>query len=46
MSSNYNSRGRIPEVLVKDDRFFIIRKRETYGDLVRGEELPEFLKQQ
>jgi diaminopimelate decarboxylase len=46
MSSNYNSRGRIPEVLVKDDRFFIIRKRETYSDLVRGEELPEFLKQQ
>ena len=46
MSSNYNSRGRIPEVLVKDDRFFIIRKREAYKDLIRGETLPEFLKQQ
>jgi diaminopimelate decarboxylase len=44
MSSNYNSRGRIPEVLVNDDRFFIIRKREAYNDLIRGEELPVFLK--
>ncbi|HVO67314.1 MAG TPA: diaminopimelate decarboxylase [Syntrophales bacterium] len=44
MSSNYNSRGRIPEILVKDDRFFIIRKREVHKDLISGEELPEFLK--
>ncbi|HYA14852.1 MAG TPA: diaminopimelate decarboxylase [Syntrophales bacterium] len=44
MSSNYNSRGRIPEILVKDDRFFVIRKREVYKDLISGEELPEFLK--
>jgi diaminopimelate decarboxylase len=44
MSSNYNSRGRIPEVLVRDDRFFVIRKREVYEDLIRGEEIPEFLR--
>ncbi len=43
MSSNYNSRGRIPEVLVRDDKFYIIRKREVYADLIRGEEIPEFL---
>jgi diaminopimelate decarboxylase len=41
MSSNYNSRGRVPEVLVKNDRFFIVRKREVYADLIRGEEIPE-----
>jgi len=39
MSSNYNSRPRVAEVLVKDDRYFIIRKREDYADLVRGEEI-------
>jgi diaminopimelate decarboxylase len=44
MSSNYNSRGRIPEVLVSDDQFYIIRQRETYVDLIRGETIPKFLK--
>jgi diaminopimelate decarboxylase len=34
MSSNYNARGRAAEVLVDDDKFSIIRKRETYEDLV------------
>ena len=44
MSTNYNSRRRVAEVLVRDDRMFVIRKREDYEDLVRGEEIPEFLK--
>jgi diaminopimelate decarboxylase len=43
MSSNYNSRPRVPEVLVKGKEFFMIRKRESYEDLVKGEEIPEFL---
>lgn len=43
MSSNYNARPRTPEVLVRDDRFYVIRKREEYADLVRGEEIPKFL---
>ena len=43
MSSNYNSRPRVAEVLVKGDRFFVIRKRESYEDLLRGMEIPEFL---
>ncbi len=43
MSSNYNSRPRIPEVLVRDDRYYVIRKRESYADLIRGEEIPEFM---
>ncbi len=34
MSSNYNSRPRTPEVLVDGDAFRVIRRRETYEDLV------------
>jgi diaminopimelate decarboxylase len=43
MSSNYNSRPRIPEILVRNDRFYVIRKRESCEDLIRGEEIPEFM---
>jgi diaminopimelate decarboxylase len=34
MSSNYNNRPRVPEVLVDGDSYKVIRKRETYEDLV------------
>jgi diaminopimelate decarboxylase len=34
MSSNYNARGRAAEVLVEGDSFRVIRRRETYEDLV------------
>jgi diaminopimelate decarboxylase len=37
-SSNYNARPRAAEVLVEDDSWRVIRKRETNEDLVRGEE--------
>lgn len=40
MSSNYNSRPRVAEVLVKDNNFYLIRKRETLNDLIRGEVIP------
>jgi diaminopimelate decarboxylase len=43
MSSNYNSRPRIPEILVRNDRYYVIRKRENCEDLIRGEEIPEFM---
>ncbi|MBW2466988.1 MAG: diaminopimelate decarboxylase [Deltaproteobacteria bacterium] len=43
MSSNYNSRPRAAEVLVKDDQFFIIRNRENYETLIRDENIPDFL---
>ena len=43
MSSNYNSRARACEVLVRESTPVVIRKRETYEDLVRGERIPEFL---
>jgi len=38
MSSNYNARCRAAEVLVNHDKFKIIRKRETYEDLIALEE--------
>ncbi len=43
MSSNYNSRPRAAEVLVKGSEYFPINRRETYEDLVKGEIIPEFL---
>jgi diaminopimelate decarboxylase len=43
MSTNYNSRPRVAEVLVREDQMFVIRQREDYEDLIRGEEIPEFL---
>jgi diaminopimelate decarboxylase len=44
MSSNYNSRPRAAEVLVKGKEHYLIRTRETYSDLVRNEKIPSFLK--
>jgi diaminopimelate decarboxylase len=44
MSSNYNSRPRIAEVLVKGKKFHVIRKREDYKTLIKGEKIPSFLK--
>jgi diaminopimelate decarboxylase len=44
MSSNYNARPRVPEILVQDRDFYVIRKRETYRHLTWGESIPEFLK--
>jgi diaminopimelate decarboxylase len=46
MSSNYNSRRRVPEVLVKEAEFFVIKKRETLRDLVKGESIPSFMEVQ
>ena len=39
MSSNYNSRPRVAEVMVDDNQIHLVRARETIEDLVRGEQL-------
>lgn len=39
MSSNYNSRCRPAEVLVDGDKMYLIRERESFADLWRGEHL-------
>lgn len=41
-ASNYNARPRAAEVMVRRDRFRVVRRRESLDDLVRGEtEWPE-----
>lgn len=43
MASNYNVRGRAPEVMVKGKEFEVITKRETFEDLIKGESIASFL---
>lgn len=43
MASNYNSRMHPEEVMVVKDEVFVIRKRQTYDDLIRREKIPSFL---
>jgi len=43
MASNYNSRRRPAEVLVRGDRWAVVREREHYADLIKGELIPAFL---
>ena len=43
MASNYNSRRRPQEIMVVKDEVFVIRKRETYKDILRNEAIPPFL---
>ena len=44
MSSNYNSRPRAAEVIVKGREHVLIRKRETYDGLIRNDQIPAFLR--
>jgi diaminopimelate decarboxylase len=39
MSSNYNTRPRAAEVMVDGDQHYLVRQRETFDDLIRGESL-------
>ncbi len=43
MSSNYNSRPRVAEVMVKGSELALVRRRETIEDLSRGESLPPWM---
>ena len=43
MSSQYNARPRAAEVLVMDKKHWVVRQRESWADLVRGEKIPENL---
>jgi diaminopimelate decarboxylase len=40
MASNYNARPRVPEVMVHGEQFAVVRARESYEDLIRGEIIP------
>ena len=41
MSSNYNSKRRAAEVLIEDHQAKLIRHRESFDDLIRGETIPQ-----
>jgi diaminopimelate decarboxylase len=43
MSSEYNTRALIPEVLVKDDQFAVIRARPTFDEMINRDIVPEWL---
>jgi diaminopimelate decarboxylase len=43
MASEYNSRLLIPEVLVKDDQFAVIRARPTFDEMLKRDTIPSWL---
>lgn len=43
MASNYNSRPRPAEVMVRGDQWAVVREREHNADLIKGELVPAFL---
>jgi diaminopimelate decarboxylase len=43
MSSEYNSRPLIPEVLVNGDQFAVIRRRPTFEDMINRDTIPEWV---
>jgi diaminopimelate decarboxylase len=43
MSSEYNSRPLIPEVLVNGDQFAVIRRRPTFEDMINRDTIPQWM---
>ena len=43
MSSEYNSRPMIPEVLVSGSRFDVVRPRPTYDEMLGRDRIPDWL---
>ncbi|OED46288.1 diaminopimelate decarboxylase [Rhodobacteraceae bacterium (ex Bugula neritina AB1)] len=43
MASEYNSRPLIPEVLVHEDQFAVIRRRPDYEEMINRDTIPEWL---
>ncbi|MHC9236301.1 diaminopimelate decarboxylase [Pseudooceanicola sp. 502str34] len=43
MASEYNTRPLVPEVLVKDDHFAVIRERPSFEEIINRDTLPEWL---
>lgn len=44
MASNYNARPKPAEVMVINRKFYLVRERESYGELIRGENIPKVLR--
>ncbi|WP_138380939.1 diaminopimelate decarboxylase [Luteithermobacter gelatinilyticus] len=45
MASTYNTRRLVPEVLVKENEFAVVRPRQSYEDLIGLDRLPDWLAQ-
>ena len=43
MSSTYNTRLLVPEVLVNGSRFAVVRKRQTYEELIGLDTIPDWI---
>ena len=43
MASEYNTRPLIPEVLVKEDQFAVIRARPTFDEMINRDTVPEWV---
>jgi diaminopimelate decarboxylase len=43
MSSEYNTRPLIPEVLVHEDQFAVIRARPAFDEIINRDTIPEWL---
>jgi diaminopimelate decarboxylase len=43
MASEYNSRPLVPEVLVRNDHFAVIRRRPTFDEMLERDSIPEWL---
>ena len=43
MASEYNSRPLVPEVLVSDDRFAVVRARPSYDEMLARDTIPDWL---
>lgn len=43
MASEYNSRPLVPEVLVKDDHFAVIRRRPSFDEMIARDTIPDWL---
>ena len=43
LSSTYNGRALVPEVLIDDGRFAVVRKRPIFTDIIRDQQMPDWL---
>jgi diaminopimelate decarboxylase len=43
MASEYNSRPLVPEVMVKNDHFAVIRRRPTFDEIIARDTIPPWL---
>ena len=41
MASNYNSKPFAAEVLIRDGKSHLVRSRQTFEDIIRGEKIPD-----